>query len=186
MPNRTSQTMMLPDFEHLLDVFGADRTRWPLSARAGAAALVAVNADARRMLAEAAALDAVLAQGSEQQHLAGDAPTAALAARIVAAAASTPRIVASTPAAIMAPAPAPKRSQGAVRASSHRAAAQFGTDTWRGAALLAASLMIGVFVGQSQFGAQTLPQLAALAGVSVGTAERIALADIDVEATDVD
>jgi hypothetical protein len=80
---------------------------------------------------------------------------------------------------------APTPVVGAVRVNSgHRAAVE--RDVWRAAAVLAASLMLGVFVGQSQLGAYALPQLAALAGVSVSAGERVALADVEFDASDVD
>jgi hypothetical protein len=172
MTARTAPPMTRHDFQNLLDVYGANRTRWPLSARAGAAALLTADQDARRMLAEAAALDAILARG-----VAGMAPddgaTSALAARIVAAAAKTPRMIAPEP---------PKRH----RLSAPVRAGQGRTDIWRATALLAASMVLGVFVGQSQLGAHALPKIAALAGVSLASAERLAMADIEVEASDVD
>jgi hypothetical protein len=176
MTTRNPQ-MMMPDFEQLLDVYGAERTLWPLNARAGAAALLVSSAEARQLKAEAAALDAVLAQGLASEPPADVASTSALAARIVAAASTAPRLAAS----VVAHVPV----AGGVDESPMR----FGRverDVWRGAALLAASLMLGVFVGQSQLGAHALPQLAALAGVSVSSGERVALADIEFEASDVD
>ena len=60
MTNTSNNGMTLADFERLLDVYGGDRTRWPAEARAAAAQLVARDAKARRMLAEAEALDRVL------------------------------------------------------------------------------------------------------------------------------
>jgi hypothetical protein len=173
MTSRTAPTMTRQDFQHLIEVYGAERTRWPLSARAGAAALLAADAEARRMLAEAAALDAVLARGFTD--IAPDATvTAALAARIVASAAKAPRLAATS-----APS-APLRVSGRPVSSGAR------TDIWRAAALLAASMVLGIFVGQSQLGAHALPKIAALAGVSFASAERLAMADIEIEASDVD
>jgi hypothetical protein len=173
MPTRTVQIMTLQDFQQLLDVYGAERTRWPLSARAGAAALLAADAGARRLLAEAAALDAVLARGGVDVAP-ESAATAALAARIVAAAAKAPRIAAMS-------------EPPALPLSTSRMIVRPGrTDGLRAAAVLAASMVLGVFVGQSQLGAQALPKIAALAGVSFASAERLAMADIEFEASDVD
>lgn len=171
----TQNPMMLTrsDFEQLLDVYGADRTRWPLGARAGAAALLASDIDARRLLAEAIALDAVLAKGQTGEPV-GDPAIGALAARVMAAVAATPRV------AMVNPAPVLRRS---VSMTGDKAAK---TSIWRGAAMLAASLVLGVFVGQSQLGAYALPKLAAIAGLSLETPERLALADIELDATEVD
>jgi hypothetical protein len=173
MTHKIVPTMSRQDFQNLIDVYGAERTRWPLSARAGAAALLAADIEARRLLAEVVALDAVLAHGE-----AGSTPnamaTSALAARIVAAAAKTPRIASASE---------PVKPMGVAGSSASR---QGRTDVWRAAAVLAASMVLGVFVGQSQLGAQALPKIAALAGVSFATAERMAMADIEIEASDVD
>ena len=48
--------MTIAEFERLLDVYGSDRTRWPVEARASAGHLVARDRAARRLLAEAEAL----------------------------------------------------------------------------------------------------------------------------------
>jgi hypothetical protein len=173
MPHKIAPTMTRQDFQELLDVFGAERTRWPLSARAGAAALLASDAEARRLLAEAAALDALLARGVADS-VPDIAATSALAARIVAAAAKTPRIAAASE---------PAKPLGVVSSSASRHGR---TDVWRAAAVLAASMVLGVFVGQSQLGAHALPKIAALAGVSFASAERLAMAEIEIEASDVD
>ena len=89
MKNTSNTGMTLADFERLLDVYGGDRTRWPAEARAAAAQLVARDARARGILAEAEALDRVL----ERAPLPSLAIEAALAERIVAAAQRSPRIV---------------------------------------------------------------------------------------------
>ncbi|KAB2912397.1 MAG: hypothetical protein F9K29_19190, partial [Hyphomicrobiaceae bacterium] len=69
--------MTQADFERLLEVYGSDRTRWPVEARTGASHLVARDAAARRLLAEAEALDRVL----ERAPLPSLAREAALADR---------------------------------------------------------------------------------------------------------
>src|SRR5215470_16568610 len=82
-------SMTLLEFERLLDVYGSDRTRWPVDARASAGQLAARDPAARRLLGEAEALDRVL----ERAPLPSLASEAALAARIVAAAQRSPRMV---------------------------------------------------------------------------------------------
>ena len=47
--NTTSNTMTIAEFERLLDVYGSDRTRWPVEARASAGHLVARDRAARRL-----------------------------------------------------------------------------------------------------------------------------------------
>src|SRR5215470_13350834 len=82
-------SMTLLEFERLLDVYGSDRTRWPVDARASAGQLAARDPAARRLLGEAEALDRVL----ERAPLPSLASEAALADRIIAAAQRTPRMV---------------------------------------------------------------------------------------------
>jgi hypothetical protein len=186
MPTRTADIMTRQDFQDLLDVYGADRTRWPLSARASAAAVLTADKAAVRMLSEAAALDAVLARGMANSAPSADA-TAALAARIVAAAGTAPRTVASSDKVPASPrlgyAVLSRRARPTHR-PGHRSAPRYGQ--WRAAAMLAASLVLGVFVGQTQFGAHALPKIAALAGVSFVSPERLAMAEIELESSDVD
>ena len=81
--------MTIAELERLLDVYGSDRTRWPVEARAGAGQLVARDRAARRLLGEAEALDRVL----ERAPLPSLAQEAALADRIIGAAQRSPRIV---------------------------------------------------------------------------------------------
>ena len=171
MTPRNAPTMTIAEFERLLDVYGADRTRWPLAARANAAMRLAVDGKARALFAEAEALDAVLLRAPEPEIT----EVTALANRIVAAAAGAPQMVTST---------------GAVAATAAVSRASLPArdrTPMRAAALLAASLMIGVFVGQSQWGANAVPALEQLTGITLqGSAEHIALADFHVEATDDD
>jgi hypothetical protein len=185
MTSMSNMSMTLAEFERLLDVYGADRARWPAEARAAAAQLVAKDADAQRLLAETEALDRVL-QNAPVPALAAEA---ALAERIVAAAQRSPRMV-KLPAAPPGAAPL-------------RAAAPPGNDTGRprhdagqgarpglrrvrllgreagAAGLLVASLVIGVVIGQSQLPPQVLPALADIAGLSPDRDElvQIALSD---------
>jgi hypothetical protein len=53
-------TMGLERFQELIDAYGAEPSRWPLAERAGAEALLANDAQARALVADAAALDALL------------------------------------------------------------------------------------------------------------------------------
>ena len=171
MTNRNATSMTLSDFERLLVVFGADRTRWPLTARAGAVARLASDRDARRLLAEAEALEAVLVHVSQP----GRSDVSALANRIVAASQRAPRsVVRPDNTAVVMPVRA-KPSTGQVR------------HVWRDAMLLAASLTIGVFVGQSQLGTHAVPALEALTGISIPSSnDRLAVLDLQVEPVDED
>lgn len=172
MTNQSRRKMILAEFEHLLEVHGADRTRWPLASRAEATAILKSDASARRMLAEAVALEAVLAVPQATDA----AAIAALADRIVAATRRSPRLVARTDN------PRPARTTGVGRVFHG-----LEKDVWRAGALLAASMLIGIFVGQSQLGAGAVPALVDLAGVTLGVStDKMALADLPVEAVDDD
>jgi hypothetical protein len=172
MTSRTGSTMTLAAFEHLLDVYGADRTRWPLAERAGAASLLLSNASARRRLMEAAALDDLLQRIPDPSE--GDVQV--LTDRILAAATqglSKPAIYVPHQHLNIAQAPAPQfyRSQ-----------------TWRAASLLAASLIVGAFLGQSQLGAHALPAVEQLTGIVLpgSSAQQLALADLRFDSSDED
>lgn len=117
----------LDALEQVLERFGSDRTRWPAPVRRDLAGLLAASPEAKARLREAEALDRLLDLAPEPAI-----DTRALADRIMAAAA------AETP---------------AVGAPKARAAwAGFGGATraraeWPAAALLAASLVLGMFFG---------------------------------------
>jgi hypothetical protein len=68
--------------ERLLDIYGADRTRWPARERLRFAGIVSEDKVAARMLAQAGALDRLL----EQAPRASGADVEALKERIMAAA----------------------------------------------------------------------------------------------------
>ena len=131
----------LDELQGLLETFGADRERWPLAARARTETVIGADRQAARMLAEAKALDAVLA------HAPLPAPErrAALADRILAEARAASPEQASrperSPSAVVIPWPVQARRGG------REPAAAAGSAPWRAAALLAASLALGVFIG---------------------------------------
>ncbi len=111
--------------EQVLERFGSDRTRWPAPVRRNFAGLLASSAEAKARLREAEALDRLLDLAPEPEI-----DTRALADRVMAAA------VAERPAA----APPTARSALGRRATATRA-------EWPAVALLAASLVLGMFVG---------------------------------------
>lgn len=130
-----------PDLEELqvrLETYGADMGRWPQAARARAQAIVGTDRQAARMLAEARALDAVLAHAP----LPPLERRAALVDRILADAAGIARNGAGRRSGIVIPWPR------AARNASHMPSAPIARSApWRAAALLAASLALGVFIG---------------------------------------
>ena len=164
--------MSLQDFERLLDIYGAERTRWPLAARASAAMRLASDGNARRLLAEADALDSVLDAAPE----AASADVAAVASRIMAAVHESVQ-----PAAISA-----RLAPSVVRTGMEPRAVR-NTNLWRAASLLAASLIVGIFVGGSPLGADAMPALQQLVGIgSHSIVGQVALADIRIEQIDED
>ncbi|MEQ1718516.1 MAG: hypothetical protein ABL907_21450, partial [Hyphomicrobium sp.] len=126
----------------VLDAYGADRTRWPAQSRRDLSQVLSASSEARRRLADAEAFDKLL----DLAPLVPAAKLEALSQRIVAEAARTPRIAVSRSA------PVPVR-----------------LPQWRrhvsGMAALAASLMIGIFAGQSQTMAPAVGELAAVVGI---------------------
>lgn len=130
-----------------LDISGADRTRWPAQERLRFAPLISGNQEAQRLVAEAAALDRLL----DKIPPADPAKLAGLIDRIVAAAEAEgrPRAdnVVSISAARRAPAAAVKRPL------------YQRSTTWQAAALLAASLFVGAFVGTSGLLGSAVPSL---------------------------
>lgn len=172
-----NKSMTVAEFARLLEVYGAERTRWPADARASAALLVSGDAEARRLLAETQALDRVL----ERAPLPGLAIEAALAERIVAAAQRSPRIVrlpivprvaeeASAGEAAPLPAPAVGHGRGRLRLFSRQMGA---------VGVLAASLVVGVVIGNASLPPQLLPALAEMAGFAADRDDlvRIALSE---------
>lgn len=158
MTNIGNTGMALDAFERLLEVYGGDRTRWPAEARAAAAQLVARDAKARRVLAEAEALDRVL----ERAPLPSLTVEAALADRIVTAAQRSPRIV---KVAGRDPSVVPLR-RGHVPPQQHARRWRLGLlrRDVRAASVLAASLVVGIAIGISSLPQSVVPALADLAG----------------------
>ena len=177
MTNEKKKLAELTALENVLDTFGSNPSRWPAEKREKLVSLTAADADARRLLREAKALDAVLG------HAAGPpvGNTSALADRIAAAVANTApgqpaRIERQQddrhPGAVNAPGvviawprgegekprvAAPVAVSGA---SAHR---ERFTSGWQTAALLAASLVVGVFVGATDLLPTDVAQMVASA-----------------------
>jgi hypothetical protein len=122
----------LAALEQALERYGSDRTRWPAPVRRAVAGLLTENAGAQRRLAEAEALDRLLDLMPEPQ-----VETRALADRIMAA--------------VEAEQPAGGSAAPVARVAWARLARDgAGRETpWPAAALLAASLVLGAFIGLS-------------------------------------
>jgi hypothetical protein len=173
--------MTIAEFAHLLDVYGSDRTRWPVEARACAGQLVARDKAARRLLAEAEALDKTL----ERAPLPSLAAEAALADRIIATARRSPRMVpasntASNTASNVTAAGTPRVAGNVVRLPSLPARPRWlPTRLASAAGMLAASLALGVFLGVSNLSQGVVPVLEDMTGISLGAQAR-AVAQVDL------
>ena len=167
MTNAIGNTMTLTEFERLLEIYGSDRTRWPVAARASAGQLVARLPAARRLLAEAEALDRVL----ERAPMTSLAREAALAERIIAAARRSPRMVAKS--AATRPSTDAEELPGQPRWLTPR-------TTFGGAAgALAASLVLGVLIGLSSLSQSVLPALEQMTGIALSPTTSV-IAQVDL------
>ena len=125
--------------ERLLDIYGADRTRWPARERLRFAGVVSEDKLAARMLAEADALDQLL----EQAPRASSADVDALKERIMAAALRAQRAAACRRCfgqAGFGQGRPPRRPTGPFNP-------RFTRSQWPAAGMLAASLVLGVMLG---------------------------------------
>ena len=166
--------MTIADFARLLDVYGSDRTRWPVEARAGAGQLVGRDKAARRLLAESEALDKAL----ERAPLPSLAAEAALADRIVATARRSPRMVPASNMTVTAG--GPRAAGNVVRLPSLPARPRWLPTGLAGAAgMLAASLALGVFLGVSNLSQGVVPALEDMTGINLGVQPR-AVAQVDL------
>ncbi len=89
MTDMREQNQALELLERTLEVFGSDSARWPAGVKTKLTPLLSANADARRKVVEAAALDKVLAFAPKIS----EARQAELAGQIVAKAVRQPRAV---------------------------------------------------------------------------------------------
>jgi hypothetical protein len=164
--------MTIGDLERLLDVYGSDRTRWPVDARSGAGQLATHDKAARRLLGEAEALDRVL----ERAPLPSLVREAALADRIIAAAQRSPRIV------HIDDAPAPKAAiaaENVIRWPGGRDRSRWvRSEAGRVAGLFAASLLCGIYFGVSNVAQGALEDVAGMTfGASTSSGPTLAQLD---------
>jgi hypothetical protein len=175
MPNTQSPDGVPQGFKDLLDAFGADQTRWTEADRARFMPLLITNSSARRAFEEARALDQLL----DQAPLISPERVSNLARCIVVEARATPRskILEIKPRAIPSP---PLKGLSYVppglSSFARRPAA---------AALLAASLVLGVFVGAQGALDTTFGALAEVLGLADDTSEIALATDVFVGGEDV-
>jgi hypothetical protein len=144
----------LQAFEAHLDRFGGDVARWPAAAAARYLPLVEADPAAARLLAEARALDRLLDRAPVPEAERREA----LAQRIVAAARAdgVPQASIPTPRDRVVAFPGPKAKP--ARRPARR--------DWQAAGLLAASLLLGIFVGVNGTFDGAISGLTNLAGLS--------------------
>ena len=123
----------------LLEIYGADRSRWPARDRLKFAELLADHHDARQVMAEAEALDRLLDMAPEPKA----AELTSLSARILSAAAATPQ---RTPAGNVTPLSAAAKPRSQPSKFRPRRVVD-----WPAAALMAASLVLGIFAGTNGY-----------------------------------
>jgi len=161
--------------ERLLDVCGSDRTRWPARERLRFASLICEDKAAQRLVAESAALDALL----DRAPRASEDRERALKERIVAAAlrSAEPRLAVVT-----------AGGEGTVVSrlpmwlrNTRRAASPARLrerKEWPTAALLAASLVVGIVLGSAGTFDTTVQEVAEVAGIaSSGETSQLALGE---------
>lgn len=153
MTDRIEHQRDLEALERLLDSHGADRTRWPAPARLRFAAFVAESPEARRAVTGAEALDRLL----DRAPATSDERRAALADRIVSMALAEAPRAASAPSSVV--------PLGDRRERMGRMATRVASSGWSAAALLAASLLVGVFAGVSGTVPPAVQSVAQLTGI---------------------
>lgn len=164
--------------ERMLEAYGSNFERWPVKPDAETRARLTREPDLKRLLDEAAALDRLLGGGPAANAEA----ERALAERIVAAAIRSPRLAvaagAGAPVATTAEAKpiasvvAPPRSSDARRGSASVLGSLRGRDARRSLAVLAASLVIGLSLGQAGFADRVVVGFEDLTGVSLSSASQ--------------
>jgi hypothetical protein len=122
----------------LLDIYGADVTRWPAGAANRFAALLQASGEAQKLFMDAQALDRMLDQAAAIPAARTDAVKAKIFAGIAAERAPAARV--ETPANVV-PMSRPRASLPAGKPVTAR------RSQWPEMAVLAASLMLGVFAG---------------------------------------
>lgn len=144
---------------HLLEVCGADRTRWPARERLRFASFIAEDDEAKRLVREAAALDDLLdcaPRASEDRER-------ALQERIVAAALRSGEPKLAVVGGSREPA-APQRARQRFSISGFAKASV--RAEWPAAALLAASLVVGVLLGTNGTLDPAVQEVAEVTGLS--------------------
>ena len=155
--------------ERLLETHGADRTRWPARERLRFASVISEDKSAARLLTEAQALDRLL----DRAPRTSEANVDALKERIVAAALRSQRPHLTAVAGGKSGKPQASQAWlGQLRRPGW--AASFGE--WPAAAVLAASLVVGVVLGSAGTFETTMQQVPSAAGFNTASSDSSHLA----------
>lgn len=141
--------------ERLLDIYGADRTRWPARERLRFASVISEDEAAARLLTEADALDRLL----DQAPRTSEADIEALKERIMAAALRAGPVK-------LAIVGAEKSPRGSWPAHLRRPAFAAKAVEWSATGVLAASLVLGVVLGSAGTFDSTMQKVAEVTGFS--------------------
>lgn len=179
MTRTNERSIPMAELARLLDAWGGSPERWPLQVRRRIEEIASVEPGAQRLLAEARALDGLLDLGREARAEITPARQSALASRIVAAAMAGERPATNGA--------APAGDGGKVvplqpRQRNLPAPAMRGQ--WRAAALMAASLLLGIYLGGAINMAPALQDIADVIGISAEIEPTIVAASEDVSDED--
>lgn len=159
----------------LLEIYGADRTRWPARERLRFASIISEDKQAAKMLAEAQALDRLLDRATP----ATDAGLEALKSRIMAVALAERPVQSIAVAAAQQQHGVASISSLAVARERRAGRSGFGSSgEWPAAAVLAASLVLGVMLGWGGAFTGTMNQMAQVAGLEASSADLSSAYDI--------
>ncbi len=170
MSTHERQSKEVDALERLLEIYGADRTRWPARERLRFASLIANEPEAQRIVEEADALDRLL----DVAPIVKEEQEQALSLRIMAAA----RVTEST--SLSAGKAVPFAVSNIVKLPAWmrrpQSAGAFGASEWPAVGLLAASLVLGVMLGSAGTLDSTMQEVADVAGLSSSDAVETQLA----------
>ncbi len=177
MTNDMNREAMLDRLCEVVAAYGSDRARWPEAARLRLGAFAMSDERARAMLREAQAMDELLAVAGDSDaaataadHALGDKIMAAIAASGSAPAAQKPAPAMATNIVSL---DERRRQAAAPIEPSLPATSAENSQSWVAVAALAASLILGVFVGAAGYVDLTGAGLIELAGVSAEVGETL-------------
>jgi len=159
MNTKYSRDDLLTQLEETLSAAGARPSCWPDDCRARLAAFIETDPDAARLFAEAKALDRVLASAPKCR------PRAGFEADIVSAALKLPQNRGGGAGTVLGFGNGLQRRSAGESGHSPMPAPSF----WGGGALLAASLMLGIYIGVSGNAVPTLRNIELLASNDLDT-----------------